>query len=181
MNFCTKCGNKLSPGNNFCTQCGTQIRNNGNNNYQPQIIYVKDNNSSSSAKIFLYITIALSIIACFLPIVSVSILGYSISYNYVYNQGRTADGIIIVVFQLLSIILLACNTKIPVIIMQLLSCSIFGYFIFRLFTSFEETFVSSSSYFNANNIYNFLGVGFYLLLISLFLSFILSCLLPNRK
>lgn len=178
-NYCTSCGNKLIPGDLFCQSCGVKVENNITNIQQPQVIYVQNNSGSSSVRTFLFITIILSIIACFLPIISITVLGYSISVNYVINAGKLADGVFVIGAQFLALILLACKTKIPVIIMQLIALSLWGIAAVRLLSGYSDL-LSESSYFSYS-IYNFLGIGFYLLTISLILSLILSCALPKRK
>jgi hypothetical protein len=112
-------------------------------------------------------------LACFLPIISISILGYSISYNYVYNEGRAADGIFVIGIQFLSIILLSRKKKKAVLIFELLAIGVFGYTVYNMFSNASNSMNIS--------IYNLLGVGFYILAISLIASVILAYINASKK
>ena len=116
--------------------------------------------------VFLYTTLITSIVACFLPVFSVSFLGLSYSVNYVYNDGNIADGIFIVGIQIIAIILLFCKKRTAVCILELLTIPVLVYTVYNLSINIPSSVNVS--------IYNLLGTGFYILAISLLASVILS-------
>ncbi len=136
----------------------TTSPNPANTNYQPT--------KSDNLRIFLYIAMLASIAACFLPIVSISILGYTVSINYIYNEGSVADGIFIIIFQIIAMICLAKNKKTTVCVLEILAAGIFGITAYNLFTRVSKSISISIS--------NYLGIGFYVLLISLVLGIVLA-------
>ena len=144
------------------------------NNYNDQTNNnIVQNSRTDIVRVFLYIAMIVSILACFLPLVSISFLGMSYSINYVYNEGKVADGIFVIGIQLLSIILLSCKKRTAVCILELISICVFGLTVYNMFAN-----VSSS----ANiSIYSFLGAGFYILAISLIASAILASIHAIKK
>lgn len=146
---------------------------------QPGQVVVVQGGSDNSRTI-LFITMIACIVGCFLPLISISIFGTTFSINYVYNEGRVADGIFIVGAQIVAIIFSACYKKIPVIIMQLISWGIWANLIYNLFNNFSEIASISSGMFKTSDIFSFLGIGFYLVTVSLVLALIYSFKLPKQ-
>lgn len=143
-------------------------------NYNNQVNnYIFQNQRTDIVRVFLYIAMIVSIIACFLPLFSISVLGYSYSINYVYNEGKIADGIFIIGIQLLAIILLSCKKRTAVCILELLTISIIVYTVYDASIN-----ISSNGYVS---LYSLFGVGFYILAISLITSVILASIHAIKK
>ena len=144
------------------------------NNYANQANnYVYYNQKADTVRIFLFVTMIVSILACFLPILSVSVFGVSLSVNYVYNSGNVADGIFVVGLQIIAIILLSLKKRKAVCVFEIISAIVFGITAYNLFDRTSK--VSSGS------IFDFLGIGFYLLLISLIVSIVLSFINASKE
>lgn len=144
------------------------------NNYNNQADnYIVQNQGTDIVRVFLYIAMIVSIIACFLPLFSISVLGYSYSINYVYNEGKIADGIFIIGIQLLAIILLSCKKRTAVCILEILTIPIIVYTIYNASLS-----ISPNGYVS---LYSLFGVGFYILSISLITSVILASIHAIKK
>ena len=135
--------------------------------------YIVQNQGTDIVRVFLYIAMIASIIACFLPLFSISVLGYSYSINYVYNDGKIADGIFIIGIQLLTIILLSCKKRTAVCILELLTIPIIVYTVYNASIN-----ISSNGYVS---LYSLFGVGFYILAISLLTSVILASIHAIKK
>ena len=160
MKYCPNCGNELLANSNFCDRCGFS-KNSINNK--------SNSNKKNGVWLALIASIIMAGIACFLPFFQV----FFISINFVYNFGEFADGIIIVVLELIALICVLCKLRIIVFILQLLSTGVFFYTFVNLFKS-----IGSNMQFSIE----ILGVGFYLLIISLLLAFILSLIrVVNKK
>ncbi len=144
------------------------------NNYNEQVNnYTVQNQKTGGVSVLLYISMIASIVACFLPLISISLFGMSYSINYVYNEGKVADGIFIIGIQILSIILLSRQKRTVVCILELIATGLFGFTVYNMFSK-----VSSSVNIS---IYSFLGVGFYILAISLVVSVILAFIHASKK
>ena len=169
---CIYCNADLAEGQNKCEYCGKVQGENAveTNNVEPvveqnnpvpeynnQPSYPEYDNKGQNKVIWilLLISIGICIGACFLPYFSV--LGYN--QNYVYSGEKVLDGVFVVAFGAVAILLLLFKKRIPVLIFQILSCLVFFY-----------------DYFNAkqDDIYGLFGslygVGFYLLLIFIIIS-----------
>ena len=149
-----------------------EIPKENNYNNQPNN-YIVQNQGTDIVRVFLYITMIASILSCFLPIISVSFLGTSYSVNYVYNEGKVADGVFVIGIQLLAIIFLSCKKRTAVCILELITICVFGFTVYNMFAN-----VSTSTNIS---IYSFLGAGFYILAISLIVSAILASIHAIKK
>ena len=130
-------------------------------NMQPdnQNYYYPIARKNKSILIILAITIIVCIISCFLPFFSV--LGFT--QNYVMSGEKVLDGIFIIAFGIISLLLLVFKKRIPVLIFQILSNAVFFYDYFNI--------KSKDTYGIASHIF---GIGFYLLFIFLIVSLVLS-------
>lgn len=144
-----------------------------NGNIQQVNNYVTQNKGTDIVRVFLFIAIIVSMLACFLPLLSISFLGMSYSVNYVYNEGKVADGIFVIGIQLLSIILLSCKKRTAVCILELIAICVFGLTVYNMFANVSTSINIS--------IYSFLGAGFYILAISLIVSAILASIHALKK
>ena len=161
-----------SDGEIIVTKKETNKKYNNNSIEQSNNNYVQSNNNNVLL-IFLYISMIISIVACFLPILSVSFLGTSYSINYVYNNGEVADGIFIVGIQFLAIISLLIKKKTAVAALEIIAVFVFGYTVYNMFTKISSSLKIS--------IYSFLGAGFYILAIALLSSAILATIHYYKK
>jgi hypothetical protein len=157
-------------GSIIVTKKETPKENNYNNHADN---YVVQNHGTDIVRVFLYIAMIVSIIACFLPLFSISVLGYSYSINYVYNEGKIADGIFIIGIQLLAIILLSFKKRTAVCILELLTIPIIVYTVYNASIN-----ISSNGYVS---LYSLFGIGFYILAISLITSVILASIHAIKK
>lgn len=108
-------------------------------------------------KTILLITIIGAIGSCFLPLITAG----GESMNFVYYAGEVLDGVFIIAAEVIALICLLCKTRIPVFILQLPACGI-------LIADFPDlTKTVGSSY---------LGIGFYLVIVMVVASTVLSLL-----
>ncbi len=145
--------------------------NNSNYNVQPNST-ISVNNKPDSITILLYIALALSMLSCFLPIISISYMGVNYSINYVYNGGKVADGVIIIIIQFIVFTLLFSKKKKAACWVELLALGIFGLTVYNLFSKASELL--------SIPLFNLLGIGFYFLVISLIASFVLAFMIRNK-
>ena len=145
--------------------------NNPNYNVQTNSA-VSVNSKPDNITILLYIALALSVLACFLPLISISYLGVNYSINYVYNEGKMADGVIVIVIQIIVFILLFCKKKKAVCWVELFAVGIFSITAYNLLGRASELLSVS--------LFNYLGIGFYLLVISLIASTVLAFMIRNK-
>ena len=108
-------------------------------------------------KTILLITIIGAIASCFLPMLSVA--GYSM--NFVYYEGEVLDGAFIVAAEVIALICLLCKTRIPVFVLQLPACGI-------LISDLPDLSSSIAS--------SYLGIGFYLVIVTVVASTVISLL-----
>lgn len=161
---CIYCTADIPDGSTVCEYCGKNqteekvehqiAHNNEEKQYTP--IIVKQN---PTILILLLISIIVCGIACFLPYFS--LLG--VTQNYVLSGDKICDGIFILGFGVLSIVLMFMKKRIPVVIFQALSCAVFFYDYYHQKQSIYSDLMS-----------RMYGVGFYLLFIFLIISLILS-------
>lgn len=169
MKFCTNCGAQIPANAANCPNCGTLQP-------QPQVPLMQQvaqpimnqpvgmapmppmmAPKSNLFRTILIITILGAIASCFLPLLSAG--GYTM--NFVYYEGEVLDGAFIVVAEVIALICLLCKTKIPVFILQLPACGI-------LISDLPDLSKGISS--------SFFGIGFYLVIITVVASTILSLL-----
>lgn len=117
-----------------------------------------------------YICLGIIVIGCFLPYVTA--LGYST--NYVFYDGNVKDGIFIIGFAILALIFILKDKYLGALISQ---CASFGIFLLDFFDYKSKlnsfgTYVSSISKF---------GVGFYIVLVGVILSLVISIILFINK
>ena len=148
MKFCPNCGNKLNEGSVFCPNCGNKL---------DSIIDNKTSNleEGKTNKVYmaLLISIITSCIACFLPVLKV----WFVSVNFVYNNGHVADGIFVVIIQIIALIALIYKKRVSVLLLELLASLIFVFDFSKLIGGLKI-------------VTNFFGIGFYLLVITLSIS-----------
>ncbi len=199
MKRCSFCNAELEDNQTKCDYCGKeQIYNqmidlrqtvNDNNqiyNYQGnQESYQKQENQDNYKKdkkilILLIISIILCIGACFLPFISIG----DFSMNYVFtekvdglsNKIDIKDGILIIIFEVITLLtLLKGKKRAPALIFQLLSLGVFA---FDYFDLKNKLFYKVLKVVYDGNIY---GIGFYLVLVFLIISTILSLIRIIKK
>ena len=140
--------------------------NNENNNQSNS--YDGGEKKNNIIYILLLISIAICMIACFLPYVD--ILG--IKQNYISGlDGDVLDGIFVLIFGGVAIVTLFFKKRLPALIMQLLSGAVFFYDYFKQLDSPSYKLVS-----------HFYGYGFYILFIFLIVSIVLALIrVVNKK
>ena len=151
------------------------VSNDNQSSAEPNVMVVYTDNSNGMI-ILLAVSLILSIVACFLPIISISVFGLSYSMNYVYNNGRFADGVFIVIVQIIAIIMMSRKSWKVLLGLEIGAFCLFGYELYQLIHNISEL-SSMVDY----SIFDLLGVGCYLLVISLIGSLVLSYLIkkPN--
>ena len=189
MKFCYNCGSQLGSDELFCPKCGAKqqesVQNNSSEFQQPQPVKiekevqerlqqpqesvntlsnkVEQQEKSNIIYLLLLVSIVIVGVSCFLPLVS--ILGYSM--NFVYYNGKVLDGTIIVALEVVALICLLFKKRIPVFVFQVISVILA---IYDFINIFKISLVSS-----------ILGIGFYLLVISLIAAFVLSLIRIIKK
>ena len=143
--------------------------NNVNNNY-----YTQPPVKPKNYRIWLIITILANIGFCFLPIISVSVLGFTVTINYVVNAGHIADGVILIAIQVVALIALACKGRIFPFILEILATGVFGVTVYNLIDNMSSSTASLS-------LTSILGIGFYLLALSLILCLIFAGLNLKKR
>ena len=166
---CIYCNAELNENSSRCEYCGNeQEKNNEENNniVNNNTIPVINNNQQAKYSIFqiiiltlLIVSIIMSIVACFLPYFNV----YGFTQNYVSYEGEAADGVFVIFFGALSLLFIALNKRIPVLIFQILSATVFFYDYINQRT--HEVYKYASRYY---------GVGFKMLFVFSILSVILA-------
>ena len=170
MKFCTNCGSQIPANAPNCPNCGALQPQQQPVPMMQQAAQPMMNQpigmapmppmmapKSSLLKTILLITIIGAIASCFLPILSVA--GYSM--NFVYYEGEVLDGAFVIAAEVIALICLLCKTRIPVFILQLPACGI-------LIADLPDLSSGVTS--------SFLGIGFYLVIITVAASTILSLL-----
>ena len=153
---CSNCGMELNGSTKFCNNCGANLDG----------VVANYNVVGKTNNILFYVllvTVVLGAISCFLPYVSV----LDLESNYVYfdpgfGSVDVKDGILVVIFSVLSVIFLLLKKRIPILVFQSLSLIVF------ILDYFNDTG-------NNGNLIEY-KVGFYLVLIALIASFVLSLL-----
>lgn len=155
--FCGNCGNKIVPDNNE-----NNINTNTNNDtpvYNNTVVYNNVTIYNNKKSMIIWILLLISIIgcmgACFLPYAS----GFGQTINYVYEGETILDGIFVLVFGAIAILLLLFKKRIPVLVFQILSLVVF--------------IVDLA---NAKPEYISYGIGFYLVLILIIASIVLAAI-----
>ena len=175
MKKCKFCTADMEDNEINCSYCGknqdSEVLPVIENNNNQEVVYNNQPEEKKNKTLFilLLVSICICMFACFLPFFKVE--NYSI--NYIYNESLTAysksggiaDGIFIMIFGIISIITLIKKKRIPVVIFQILSASVFFY----------DYFHAKSNIFN-NLLTRYYSIGFYLLFIFLIICVILSIL-----
>lgn len=118
-----------------------------------------------------YICLGIIIVGCFLPYVTI----LNVSTNYVFYDGNVKDGIFIIILGILALIFISKNKFLGTLISQFISVGIFflDYIDYKSKINNLGTYISSFSKF---------GVGFYIVLIGLIFSLVISIMLViNRR
>ena len=116
---CIFCNAEINDNSTKCEYCGKELKEENNSNNQ----ITMEKKKHIFVFYLLIITIVLSMVACFLPYFEV----YEFSQNYVSYDGQAADGVFILIFGAISLLLLIWKKRIPVFILQVLSASVFFY------------------------------------------------------
>ena len=140
-----------------------------NNNFYAQV-----QPKPKNYRMWLIITILVNIAVCFLPIISISVLGFSISINYVVNAGQIADGVILIAVQVIALIALFFKGRIFPFILEILATGVFGVTVYNLIDKMSS---SISGY----SLTSILGVGFYLLALTLILCLVFASLNLKKR
>ena len=136
--FCHQCGANNPDGTAFCSACGTNLNAAG----QPNIQTMNPNPYGAAQPAYGYgiqpvraakgplnfIACAVIIIGCFLPFLGT----WGINVNYVYNYGQPGDGIFLIGFCIIQLIVYACSKrlkapKVTGIIFSIICLAIFIY------------------------------------------------------
>ena len=166
---CIYCNADLEEGKNKCEYCGkvqgetveevknveSVVEQNNNSQSYPEQVNVEQHGKNKVIWILLLLSIGICIGACFLPYFS--ILGYN--QNYISSGEKLLDGIFIVAFGAVAILLLLLKKRMPILVLQLLSSSVFFYD----YLNAKE----KDTYGVLGSIY---GAGFYILFIFLIIS-----------
>ncbi len=123
--------------------------------------------------------LAIMLIGCFLPYVTQK--GFDSSANYIWNDGKFADGIFVVVCSIVAFLFLSFRKYLGTIIFQVIGMLIF-------IVDFFDSLDLIKKFNEANKIFgdkfkSSFGIGFYLVLIGLVGTLVLAVLLfiKNRK
>lgn len=135
--FCHQCGTNNPDGTAFCSSCGANLNAgaqpnpqnvnlNGYGAAQPAYGYQQPVRAAKGPMNF--IACAIIIIGCFLPFYGM----WGMSVNYVWNYGEPGDGIFIIGFTIIQLIVYACSKKLKApkitgIIFSIICLLIFGY------------------------------------------------------
>ena len=151
--FCVNCGAKLKEDVKFCSNCGADL--------DKKATPAKYSESKGNNSVIFWILFALFILimgACFLPYFS--ILGIKCNFVFFdpgFGDVQVKDGVFLLIFEFLAIILLLFKNRIPVFIFQVLSL---GIMIIDLIADADKKVTYE--------------VGFYLLLVLLITTIVLS-------
>lgn len=181
---CNYCTAQIEDGSTKCSYCGkeqpqqtveeqTINQNIDQNNYVPQYNYYPEKVETKKSKgIYkaLFISIAICMIACFLPFWGTE----GVYINYTYNSGKVADGILLIILGILSFIFLGFKKRIPILICQILSAAVFFYDYMHLKNSILIKYFGNYVDFDY-------GIGFYLIFIFSIVSVILSLIRMIKK
>ena len=156
---CINCGNEVREDSSFCNNCGFNLS--GTNTIEAKY----ENNDKKSSILFwlLLVVSLLTIVFCFLPYFSV----LNIKSNYVfldlgYGELDIKDGIFVVSFSVISILLLIFKKKVPVLLFQIASLVIF---IIDYVSDRDKT----------RELFKY-EIGFYLVLVAIIVGIILALL-----
>lgn len=157
-----------SDGKTIVTKVEKEATNVNNNFYtQPPV-------KPKNYRLWLIIMILANIGVCFLPIISISVLGFTVSINYVVNAGQIADGVIVIAIQIVALIALAFKGRIFPFILEILATGVFGVTVYNLIDKMSSTVGKIS-------LTSLLGVGFYLLALTLILCVVLAGLNLKKR
>ena len=117
MKFCEKCGNQLEDHELVCRRCGAEVK--------PVKSGVPSPFSGAGGglqlgegtmkylKIAIYVASALLVIGVFFPSFSVSFLGFKMSMNFIYYDGKVLDGIVFLILGAVSLVFAFLGKNLP--------------------------------------------------------------------
>ena len=142
-----------------------------------QVVYKK--RISDIYDTLLFVFIAISLAACFLPILTISFLGLSESVNFVYNDGNLSEGLILVGIQAIALLLLALKSKLLLALTELGAVGAFVFIINDLGSELTESLSKITD--SPVSVFNFLGAGGYILIFALIISAVLAIINATKE
>ncbi len=152
---CLYCNAELNENSTKCEYCGNEQKQEVVNN-NTKVVH---NKIQIIIFLLLIVSIVMSMVACFFPYFDI----YGYSQNYVSYDGQAADGVFIIIFGMLSLLFILLKKRIPVLIFQILSLSVFLYD--YIYQQTHSVYKYASRYY---------GMGFKMLFVFTILSVILS-------
>ena len=146
---------------------------NVNSSYSTPTPVAPTTTNNNTMKLVMYILMAVAVIGCFLPYLSIDAFGFKDSVNYIYEEGEILDGIYLV-----AMIVIAFSTTLKggynkAIPFLAIATGIFVYDWIDVQSTIEEMGVYSE--------YVSYGIGYWMIIIGTVGSLILCCLLKKAE